>query len=138
VAFAVAGCGGEARLVAYADLTKQVGPLEFPRISRQLFRSRDDLVEFLARANPGRPITLPPIDFARREVYLVAAGPRSSTGYDLRIVRVQDEDDRVLVVVREHTPTLGDPVEARVTYPFRLITLPRNDKPVTLKWLGRP
>jgi hypothetical protein len=92
----------------------------------------------LARANPGRTITLPRIDFTRREVYLVAAGPRSSTGYDLRIVRVQDEGDHVRVVVREETPTLGDPVEARVTYPFRLIALPRNDKPVKLKWLGRP
>jgi hypothetical protein len=71
-------------------------------------------------------------------VYLIAAGPRSSTGYDLRIVRVRDEDDRVLVVVREQTPSLGDPVQARVTYPFRLIALPRNDKPVKLKWLGRP
>jgi hypothetical protein len=71
-------------------------------------------------------------------VYLIAAGPRSSTGYDLRIVRVRDEDDRVLVVVREQTPSLGDSVQARVTYPFRLIALPRNDKPVKLKWLGRP
>jgi hypothetical protein len=138
LALVVAGCGGTARPVAYTDLTSQAGPLEFPRISRQLFRSREELIDFLARTNPGRPIKLPPVDFTRREVYLVAAGPRSSTGYDLRIVRVQDEDDRVLVVVREHTPTLGDPVEARVTYPFRLITLPRNDKPVTLKWLGRP
>jgi hypothetical protein len=133
-----AGCGGGGQPVAYGDLTKRAGPLEFPRISRQLFRSREDLVEFLARANPGRRLTLPPIDFARREVYLVAAGPRSSTGYDLRIVRVRDEGDHVLVVVRERTPALGDPVEARVTYPFRLITLPRNDKPVKLKWLGRP
>jgi hypothetical protein len=88
--------------------------------------------------NPGRPIHLPRIDFAREEIYLVAAGPRSSTGYDLRIVRVLDEGDRVIVVVRERTPSLGDPVEARVTYPFRLIALPRNDKPVKLKWLGRP
>jgi hypothetical protein len=95
-------------------------------------------MEVLERANPGRRIRLPPIDFARKEVYLVAAGPRSSTGYDLRIVRVQDDGDRVQVVVRERTPSLGDPVSARVTYPFRLITLPRDDKPVKLKWLGRP
>ena len=88
--------------------------------------------------NPGRLIRLPPIDFTRQQIYLVATGPRSSTGYDLRIVRVQDEGDRVVVIVHEQTPSLGDPVEARVTYPFRLIELPRNDKPVKLKWLGRP
>jgi len=124
--------------VPYADLTARSGRLEFTRITRQLFRTQAALVEVLERANPGRPLHVPPIDFNRREAYLVAAGPRSSTGYDLRIVRVQDAGDRVVVVVRERTPSLGDPVQARVTYPFRLITLPRSDEPVKLKWLGRP
>jgi hypothetical protein len=124
--------------VPYADLTAQSGRLEFTRITRQLFRTRAALDEVLERANPGRQLRVPPIDFTRREAYLVAAGPRSSTGYDLRIVRVQDAGDHVVVVVRERTPSLGDPVQARVTYPFRLITLPRSDEPVKLKWLGRP
>jgi hypothetical protein len=92
----------------------------------------------LERNNPGREIELPPLDFARQEVYLVAAGPRSSTGYELRIVRVRVEGDHVVVVVHERTPSLGDPVKARVTYPFRLLALPRTDKTVKLKWPGRP
>jgi hypothetical protein len=90
------------------------------------------------RNNPGRELRLPPIDFARREAYLVAAGPRSSTGYDLRIVSVRDTGGHIVVTVHERTPTLGDPVRARVTYPFRLIALPASDKPVKLKWPGRP
>jgi hypothetical protein len=138
LALALAGCKDTARPVPYADLTQEAGPLEFTRIKRQLFRDRQSLIDFLEEMNPGRPIRLPPIDFTRQEVYLVAAGPRSSTGYDLRIVRVQDEGDRVVVVVHERTPSLGDPVEARVTYPYRLIALPRSDKPVKLKWPGRP
>lgn len=124
--------------MTYTDLTRVAGPLEFTRITRQLFRNRSELQEVLARNNPGRAYLLPDIDFARQEAYLVAAGPRSSTGYELRIVRVRDEGARIVVTVREQTPSLGDPVEARVTYPFRLITLPRSDKPVKLKWLGRP
>ena len=134
----MAGCGTTMRPVAYADLTKQVGPLEFTRIYRRLFRDRADLIVLLEQMNPGRRLRLPPIDFAHREIYLIAAGPRSSTGYDLRIVRVQDNGNHVVVVVHERTPSLGEPVEARVTYPFRLIALPRNEKPVRLKWLGRP
>jgi protease stability complex PrcB-like protein len=137
-ALLLTGCGDAARPVAYEDVTREAGPLEFTRIKRQLFRNRAELLEFLAESNPGRVIRLPEIDFSRQEIYLVATGPRSSTGYDLRIVRVEDEGDRVVVVVRERTPSLGDPVEARVTYPFRLIALPRSDKPVKLKWLGRP
>jgi hypothetical protein len=132
------GCGTTSRAVAYADLTSQVGPLQFTRIYRSVFRSRSSLLNVLEHMNPGRPVRLPPVDFTRHELYLVAAGPRSSTGYDLRIVRVRDEGDRVVVVVHERTPTLGEPVQARVTYPFRLIALPRSGKPVSLKWPGRP
>jgi hypothetical protein len=56
----------------------------------------------------------------------------------LRIEAVRDYGGRIDVVVHEQTPSLGDPVTARVTYPFRLIVLPRSDKPVKLKWPGRP
>jgi hypothetical protein len=132
------GCGGESRPVPFADLTRSVGQLEFTRITRDHFESREALLKVLERHNPRRGIDLPAIDFSRRSVYLVAAGPRSSTGYELRIVAVRDEGDHVVVVVREETPALGDPVAARVTYPFRLISLPRTDEPVKLKWLGRP
>jgi PrcB C-terminal len=128
----------QTRPVPYTDLTKAVGPLEFTHITRDVFRDRGRLVEVLERNNPGRRIDLPVIDFSRQEVYLVAAGPRSSTGYDLRVVRVEDEGGRIVVVVHESTPALGDPVTARVTYPFRLIALPRSDTPVKLKWPGRP
>lgn len=134
----LSGCGAEARPVPYVDLTRSVGQLEFTRITRDHFESRAELMKVLERNNPGREIELPPIDFAQRSTYLVAAGPRSSTGYELRVVEVRDEGDRLVVVVREDTPSLGDPVAARVTYPFRLISLPRTDEPVKLKWLGRP
>jgi hypothetical protein len=82
-------------------------------------------------------VKLPPIDFERQETFLVAAGPRSSTGYALRIVRVDDRGDDIRVVIREQTPSLDDRVRARVTYPYRLLLLD-SDKPVKLKWLGRP
>jgi hypothetical protein len=120
------------------DLTRQAGPLEFTHITRDVFRERAALLAVLARNNPGRTIRLPAIDFQRRELYLVAAGPRSSTGYALDIVSVRDLGDRVVVVVHERTPSLGDAVHAQVTYPFRLISLPRNGKPVQLRWPGRP
>jgi hypothetical protein len=115
-----------------------VGALEFTRITRDVFRNRAGLLEVLERNNPGRPIHLPNIDFARREIYLVAAGPRSSTGYALEIVRVRDEGDHIVVVVHERTPSPADPVQPRVTYPFVLISLPRSKEPVKLKWPGRP
>ena len=134
----LAGCGSTPRDVPYVDLTRQAGPLEFTRITRDVFRNRAALLDVLERNNPGRTIRLPNVDFERREIYLVAAGPRSSSGYELRIVRVQDLGEHIVVVVHERTPSLADAVQARVTYPFRLIALPRSSKPVKLKWPGRP
>jgi hypothetical protein len=96
------------------------------------------LRQVVERNNPGRRVHLPAIDFTRQDAYLVAAGPRSSTGYELRVIGVRDEGGHRVVTVREHTPALGDPVQARVTYPFRLLALPHSGKPVKLQWLGRP
>jgi hypothetical protein len=103
-----------------------------------LFRDREALLDVLEENNPGRTIRLPKIDFGRNEIYLVAVGPRSSSGYELQVVRVRDVGSHIVVVVHERTPSLGDTVQARLTYPFRLIAVPRGDKPVKLKWPGRP
>jgi hypothetical protein len=133
----LAGCGGEARQVAYEDLTPKVGALEFTHITVDLSRTRAELLKVLHRNNPGRKLRLPPIDYSRQETFVVAVGPRSSTGYALQIARVEEKGDHIQVVVHEQTPSLGDRVRARVTYPFRLLALDSH-KPVKLKWPGRP
>jgi PrcB C-terminal len=135
---AVTGCGGSSRPVAYDDVSAQLRPAEFTRQIRQIFRSRAELLDYLEHAMPGRALHLPPIDFSRREAVLVAAGPRSSTGYTLRVLGVRESGDRLVVTVRERTPSLGDGVTAKVTYPFKLLTVPRSERHLRLKWLGRP
>jgi protease stability complex PrcB-like protein len=133
-----AGCGGSARPVAYENLSDQLRPAEFTRQIRQIFRTRSDLLDYLERAMPGRRIHLPQIDFSRREAILVAAGPRSSTGYELRVLSVSERGDRIVVTVHERTPALGEKVTPKVTYPFLLLSVPRSDKRLLLKWPGRP
>ena len=75
----------------------------------------------------------PAIDFAREQALLVAVGPRSSSGYALDVESVREERRRVVVVVRERSPALGDRAVPRVTYPFLLIALPRSEKPVEVE-----
>lgn len=118
-------------------MTPKLGSLEFTRITVNRASSRDELREVLQRNNPGRKLALPPVDFSRQETFLVAAGPRSSTGYALQVVCVEEQGGHIEVVVREVTPSLGDPVRARVTHPYRLLLFD-STKPVQLKWLGRP
>jgi hypothetical protein len=119
-------------------VTRQVGVVEFPRATHRTFHSAGDLRDFLIRQMPGRAPSPPPIDFARDEAYVVAAGPRSSSGYDLRVVRVVERRGDIQVVVRERTPSLGDAVTPGLTYPYRLVTFRRSAKTVHLVWLGRP
>ncbi len=86
----------------------------------------------------GSSATIPPIDFERREAVLVAAGPRSSSAYGLDVVRVAEERRRIVITMRERTPTLAHPGAATLAFPFRLITIERSGKPVELVWEGRP
>ena len=129
---------GGGRPLAWRDVSSQLGPAEFPRPAGRVFGSAEELRRFLIAAMPGRAPNSPPIDFRRREAVLLATGPRSSTGYAVNVEGVREERGRIVIHVRERTPSLRDPVAARVTYPYRLITLPRRDKPVEIIWEGRP
>ena len=125
---------GESRPVAWRDLTEQIGPLRISDREHRLFREQDELARYLARAR-ARGET-PQIDFARRQLLLVSPGPRSSTGYEVEVLSVREQGGEITVRVRERTPTLQDRVDARVTHPYRLLSLPAG-KEVAVDWLGR-
>jgi PrcB C-terminal len=137
VLLAVAGCGGAAKPLAYTDITNELHGFAPPRLVREAFTTQHAFATYVHHESPGLT-KLPTIDWAHREAILVSAGPRSSTGYVLRIVSVRETSHHVVVTVHEDTPTLGEAVQARVTYPFRLITIPRTRKPLFLHWPGRP
>ena len=128
---------GGGRPLAWQDLTARLGPLQFPRPTFRVFLQRAKLVRYLDAVMPGRAPAPPPIDFAHRKAVLIATGPRSSSGYAVEVVRVTAQRARVLVVVRERTPRLGDRAVPRVTYPYRLITIPRLSRPTGLDFLDR-
>jgi hypothetical protein len=126
-----------AKAVPWHDLTAKLPGLELPRQTGRAYASAAALTDYLRAAMPGRAPLLPRIDFKHDEAVLVGSGPRSSTGYALRVVRVVERGDTVDVRVRERAPSLGEPTEARITYPYRLIVFKRIDKPVHVIWEGR-
>jgi hypothetical protein len=103
------------------------------RETKRLFQNEAQLSAYLERLGAPR---VPPVDFTRRQLLLVSPGPRSSSGYRLEIVRVSRHGSRIDVAVREHTPALGERVAARVTFPYRLLNLPR-EADVYVDLLGR-
>jgi hypothetical protein len=126
--------GGDTPL-PWRDLTSRT-LAEPPRSQLRVFGSRQELERALREG--GRSATVPAIDFSRREAILVAAGPRSSSAYELDVLAVTEERRRIVVTVRERTPSMANPGAARLTFPFRLITIARRGKDATLDWRGRP
>lgn len=138
LACVAAGCGGGSHAVAFRDLTAQVHGFQPPRLTRAALKTPAELASYFRHESPGAAVSLPRVDWKREEAIVVAAGPRSSTGYALRIVGVRETPHTITVTVHEDTPTLGKPVQARVTYPFRVIAVPRSPKKLFLHWPGRP
>jgi PrcB C-terminal len=137
LAYAWWGRGGE-HDVAWRDLTPQLGRVEFTRKVTAVYRSPAPLERLLEATMPGRAPGPPRVDWSREQVVVISLGPRSSTGYSLRIVRVVERRRGVDVIVRERTPSLGDPVEPRVTYPYRAVAIRSTKTPVYVKLQGRP
>jgi hypothetical protein len=115
---------GKSHPAAWRDVSAQVGPVLTSDLTKRLFR------EFFGSGKQA------PVDFSTRQLLLVSPGPRSSTGYSVRILSVTEGDDAITVKVRESAPALADHVEARVTYPYRLLSLPAG-KNVYVDWAGR-
>ena len=124
--------------IAWQDVTPHLGTVHWPKPVTRSFWKQRQLTRYLARTFPRRTPAVPRFDFGRDKLILVAAGPRSSTGYGVEIVRVTGLRSTVRVLARETTPQLGQHVAARLTSPYRLITIPATSKRVYVQWQGRP
>ncbi len=128
--------GGSKRL-PWQDETARMGPVLWPKSVTRSFWKQGQMTRYLARTFPRGAPKVPPFDFAHRRLILVAAGPRSSTGYGVRIVRITERRSTIDVLAREATPSLGSGATPRLTSPYRLITIPATSKRVYVQWAGR-
>jgi PrcB C-terminal len=129
---------GSSERIAWQDVTARMGPVLWPKSVTRSFWKQRQLTRYLARTFPEGLPAVPHFDFTRRKLILVAAGPRSSTGYGVEIVRVTGLRSTVRVLAREKAPSLWQPVTARLTSPYCLITIPATSKRVYVQWRGRP
>jgi hypothetical protein len=130
--------GKTEKQLAWEDVTARMGPVLWPKSVSRSFWRRRQVVRYVARTFPLSAPRVPPFDFARRRLILVAAGPRSSTGYGVRIVRIAERRNTIDVLARETAPSLHTRVVPRLTSPYRLITIPSTSKRVYVQWQGRP
>jgi hypothetical protein len=130
------GKGGTHPL-AWTDVTAKVRGLQLVHREVVVIHSRRTFVKVVREAMPGRAPAPPPLDWNRQEVVMIAVGPRSGTGYSVKVQRVVEHRRSIDVYARERTPSLGDPVTAKVTYPYRVIAIRHSHKPVYVKLQGR-
>jgi hypothetical protein len=129
---------GGSKQLAWDDETAAMPSVLWPKSVTRSFWKRRQVVRYLARTFPQGPPKVPPFDFAHRRLILVAAGPRSSSGYGVEIVRITERRSTIDVLAREVTPSPGDRTSARLTSPYRLIAIPATSKRVYVQWQGRP
>jgi protease stability complex PrcB-like protein len=134
----LSGCGELGTPVPYRDISAQLHGYEPPRLAREVFTSRAEFAKYLRHTVPSGRARVPSVDWAHRQAILVASGPRSSTGYSLHVFSLYARGRRLVLTVKERTPSLGEPVAAKVTYPFVLITVPRTGNSLLLHFRGRP
>ncbi len=73
------------------------------------------------------------LDFSRERVVAVFMGQRPSSGYKVEVARVEDEGDKVVVVVDRYRPGPECMTISVITYPYVLAAIPRTDKPVEIE-----
>ena len=130
---------GGAKRLAWHDVTGEVrGRALWPKsVTRSFWRQRQ-VDRYLARIFPARAPRFPRIDYAHDRLVLIAAGPRSSTGYSVQVLKATERRGDIHILARELTPSLGDHADPQLTSPFRLITIPATGKRVYVQWQGRP
>jgi hypothetical protein len=123
--------------VPWQNITGSVAPAEWARPTISVVRNQEKLDKLFRVATFGKHPAPPRVDFSRRELVLVTTGPRSSTGYSLHVVSATEKDGTIDVLVRERTPSLGQVVAPRLTFPLLVITLPRSGKHVHVRFAER-
>ena len=123
--------------VPWQDVSAKLPGIEGSHAVFRVIRHADQLDELQRELEPGVAPRSVDVDYTRSELVFASEGPRSSSGYGVEVVRVEELRRTVLVTVRETSPALGDDVRAGVTYPYALIEIPRVDKHVHIRWQDR-
>ena len=88
-----------------------------------------ELWEQLHRYTIPRP-AVPEMDFTKHTVLAVFAGEKRSGGYTIRVERITQTDQAVIVHVTETAPGPRDITTTLITYPYQVVKIPRISLPV--------
>lgn len=73
--------------------------------------------------------TVPLPDFTQKRILGLLAGPKPSSGYDIKIVSIIEDDCQILVQYSEKLPNTSGETPT-TTYPADYVVLPKSTKPI--------
>jgi hypothetical protein len=124
---------GASHPLPWRNLTAETGRLELPRGITREFISEPQLAAYL-HSRGGTHV--PTVDFPRTRAALITLGPRSTTAYTIRVLRVREDGNHVVVTVRRQNASLADPGTPKLTFPYQLIALPTTGKRIHVEWIA--
>lgn len=102
---------------------------EVTRPEAHVIRNRAELEKFWNRLGHVKQ-KIPDMDFGVRMALAIFMGEQSSGGYAIRIDRIVQTPEEVIVSVRKTTPPKGSAVSQALTRPYILVSIPRTELPI--------
>lgn len=91
-----------------------------------LINSNEELQKYFTTCDPFG--SLP--DFTQKRVLGLLSGPKPSSGYEIKIQAVRENDCEILVEYSEKEPNPEEGVLTVITYPSDFVLLPKSNKPI--------
>jgi len=104
---------------------------ENPKQPTSLIINSDEEMQKLFTTCETFAVALP--DFSQKRILGLLAGPKPSSGYDIKIQSVIEDDCQILVQYSEKVPDSNSGVFTVITYPADYVILPKSDKPILFK-----
>jgi len=73
-----------------------------------------------------------PNDINTSNFILLNMGEKSSGGYSIEVVKVEELTDKIVVTVRENKPAVGENVTDAITTPYAVVKI-NSKKPIEIK-----
>lgn len=91
----------------------------------------------IAFANFMNKKSLPEIDFENKMVLLVAMGEHNSGGYTIKINKIEEFDENIVVTIGEKKPGKTCMTTSVMTYPYQIVSLKKSEKEVIFKTIEK-
>lgn len=79
---------------------------------------------------------LPEVDFSKETIIAVFLGVKSTSGYEIKITEIKEEQGKVFVYVKESEPKPRAMVATVLTYPYHIVKTEKITKDVEFQTLN--